>query len=314
MDFGQRKPAPAPAFGTAPAAPAAPAADIVKDTTTAGFAKDVVEASRHALVLVDFWAVWCGPCKQLTPLIEKVVRSYGGKVRLVKLNIDEHRLIAEQLRIEKLPTVYAFRDGRPVDGFMGVLPESQIKAFIDKHIGADGGIDLDAAIAAAEAAVEAGGLQEAVEIYAAILEEDGQHLGALAGLARCYLKAGDLVRAEETLALVPPAKQGTGLIASVRAAIELAKLTANAGDTGDLAARVAADPANHQLRLDFAMALSAAGRKDDAVEQLLASFRRDRNWNEGAARKQLVQFFEAWGPKDQATLDGRKRLSSLMFS
>ena len=308
MDFGTRnaaKPAtPAPAAG----------GDIVKDTTTAGFAKDVLEASKQVLVLVDFWAAWCEPCKALTPLIEKVVRSYGGKVRLVKLNIDQHPMIAEQLRVQKLPTVYAFRDGRPVDGFMGALPESQIKAFIDKHVGDDGAIDLAAALEAGDQAFEAGALQEAAEVYAAVLEEDAQNIGALAGLARCHLKAGDLARAEEMLALVPPAKKDSAAISGVRAAIELAKLGAKAGDATALAAKVAANPADHQARIDYATALAASGKKEQAIDELLASFRRDRNWNEQAARKQLVQLFDAWGPKDPATIDGRKRLSAVLFS
>ena len=309
MDFGTRN-APKPA---APAA--APAgADVIKDTTSALFAKDVLEASKHTLVLVDFWAAWCEPCKALTPLIEKVVRGYGGKVRLVKLNIDQHPMIAEQLRVQKLPTVYAFRDGRPVDGFMGALPESQIKAFIDKHVGGEDAIDLEAALAAGDQAFEAGALQEAAEVYAAVLEEDAQNVGALTGLARCHLKAGDLARAEEMLALVPPAKKDSAAVAGVRAAIELARLGAKAGDVGLLAAKVAANGADHQARIDYATALAAGGQKDEAVEQLLASFRRDRNWNEQAARKQLVQLFDAWGPKDPATIDGRKRLSSVLFS
>lgn len=307
LGFGKRS-------GAAPAAGGG-AADLVKETTTAAFKADVIDASKTALVLVDFWADWCGPCKQLAPLLEKVVRSYGGKVRLVKLNVDLHPSIPGQLRIQSLPTVYAFKDGRPLDGFMGLQPESTIKAFIDKIMGEGGAADLETAIAEADKILEAGDLQGAAEIYASVLQEDQQNVAALAGLARCYLKSGDVARAEQTLGLIPPDKQTTSAVTSVKAAIELAKLaTGPASDVTALEGKVAADPADHQARIDLAMALAAGGDKEKAVDQLLESFRRDRNWNEQAARKQLVQLFEAWGPKDPATMDGRRRLSSLMFA
>ncbi len=295
-------------------APAAAAGDLIKDTTTALFAKDVLEASKSALVLVDFWAPWCGPCKQLTPVLEKVVRGYAGKVRLVKMNTDEHPTIAGQLRVQSLPTVYAFRDGRPLDGFMGVQPESAIKQFIDRNLGADAGDELQAALDSGNQALEAGDLQGAAEVFAAVLQEEPQNALALAGLAKCYLKTNDLERAEQTLGLVPPDKQNLAAVSAIRAAIELAKQTANAGETGPLEAAIAADPKNHQARIDLAIALAAAGRKQDAATQLLEAIRIDRKWNEEAARKQLVKFFEAWGPKDDATLDGRRRLSGVLFS
>lgn len=304
-------------FGKRPgAAPTAGGpADLVKETSTAAFKADVIDASKSALVLVDFWADWCGPCKQLAPVLEKVVQSYGGKVRLVKLNVDQHPSIPGQLRIQSLPTVYAFRDGRPLDGFMGLQPESAIKAFIDRILGEDGSADIESALADADKAFESGDLQGAAQVYAAILQEDQQNVAALAGLARCYLKSGDIARAEQTLALVPPDKETTSAVASVKAAIDLAKRGAgSAADLAGLEAKIAADPADHQARIDLAMAYAARGDKDKAIEQLLESFRRDRNWNEQAARKQLVQLFEAWGPKDPATLDGRRRLSSLMFA
>jgi putative thioredoxin len=304
-------------FGKRPgAAPAAGgSSDLVKETTTAAFKADVIDASKNAVVLVDFWADWCGPCKQLAPVLEKVVHSYAGKVRLVKLNVDQHPSIPGQLRIQSLPTVYAFRDGRPLDGFMGLQPESAIKAFIDRILGEDTAADIEAALADAEKAFEGGDLQGAAQVYAAILQEDQQNVAALAGLARCYLKSGDVARAEQTLSLVPPDKQSTSAVASVKAAIDLAKRGAgSASDLAGLETRIAADPADHQARIDLAMAFAARGDKEKAVEQLLESFRRDRNWNEQAARKQLVQLFEAWGPKDPATLDGRRRLSSLMFA
>ena len=307
--------APAPSVSFGGLSGAAPGgADLIKETTTAGFTKDVIEGSKQALVLVDFWADWCGPCKQLTPLIEKVVRSYGGKVRLVKLNVDQHPSIPGQLRIQSLPTVYAFRDGKPLDGFMGLQPESTIRAFIDKLLGEEGAADLVAALEAADKALDGGDLQGAAEIYAAVLQEDRQNVAAIAGLARCYLKSGDVARAEQTIALVPPDKQTTGPVASVKAAIELAKHAGSPADHAALEAKIAANPADHQARIDLAVALAAGGDKARALDQLLESFRRDRNWNEQAARKQLVQLFDAWGPKEPATMDGRRRLSSLMFS
>ena len=327
MTFGRPK---APGSTPAPAAPAqtglagtamlgtatlgAAAGDVIKDTTTALFSKDVLEASKQALVLVDFWAPWCGPCKQLTPVLEKVVRGYGGKVRLVKMNTDEHPAIAGQLRVQSLPTVYAFRDGRPLDGFMGAQPESAIKAFIDRNLGADAGDELQAALDSAEQAFEAGDLQGAAEIYAAITQEEAQNPVALAGLAKCYLKSNDIERAAQTLALVPPDKRSMAVVTGVQASIDLARQAEKAGDTVPLEAAIAADPKNHQARIDLAIALAARNLKEEAATHLLESIRLDRKWNEEAARKQLVQFFEAWGPKDAATLDGRRRLSGVLFS
>lgn len=289
-------------------------ADVVKDASTASFAKDVIEASKSALVVVDFWAPWCGPCRQLTPTIEKVVRSYGGKVRLVKINVDENQALAGQLRVQSIPTVYAFRDGKVVDGFMGALPEGQLRTFMDRALGGDAGTPIDDALAEADAAFEAGDLQGAAEIYAAVLQEDQQNAAALAGLARCYLKSGDLERAEQTIALVPPDKARSSAVEGVRAALELARKGEETGDTGDLEAKVKANAVDHQARYDLAVALAAKGRKAEAVDHLLEIVRRQRTWNEEAARKQLVQFFEAWGPKDAATIEGRKRLSSVLFS
>ena len=288
--------------------------DIIKDATTASFGKDVIEGSRDSLVLVDFWAAWCGPCKQLTPTLEKVVSSYGGKVRLVKLNVDENPAIAGQLRVQSLPTVYAFRDGQPLDGFMGAQQESAVREFIDRLLGPDVKAEAEETLAVAEQAFEAGDLQTAAEIYANMLQQDGQHPDALAGLAKCYLQSGDVERAKQTIDLVPPDKANTPSVASVKATLELAEKAPQSGELAELESRLASNPADHQVRLDLAIAAAAAGNKERAVDELIELFRRDRNWNEEAARKQLVQFFEAWGPQDPNTLDGRRRLSSLMFS
>jgi len=246
--------------------------------------------------------------------LEKVVKAYGGKVRLVKIDTDEHQTIAGQLRIQSLPTVYAFRDGKPVDGFMGALPESQVRSFIDRLLGDEAGDTLEEAMAAAEAAIEGGDLQAAAEIYAAVLQEDQLNPSALAGLAKCYLKSGDTERAEQTIGLVPPDKRSNAAVEAVRAALALSRKTSDAGDAAELERRLATDPADLQTRYDLAIALAAKGFKSEAVDHLVEVVRRQRTWNEEAARKQLVQFFEAWGPKNPVTLEGRRKLSSVLFS
>ena len=303
MEFGLK--APPVGAGTA---------DIIKDATTASFAKDVIEASRDVPVIVDFWAAWCGPCKQLTPVLEKIVKSHGGKVRLVKINVDEHPGIAGQLRVQSLPTVYAFRDGRPLDGFMGAQPESAVRAFVDRLVGEDAEADIATVLATAEQALEEGDVQTAAEVFAAVLQEHKQNPVALAGLARCYLQTGDIDRAEQMIALVPPEEKKVAAVEQVRAALELARKAPKADQQDALAQKLAANPADQQTRFDLAVALAARGKKMEAVEHLLELVRRDRNWNEQAARKQLVQFFEAWGFKDPAAVEGRRRLSSLLFS
>ena len=287
----------------------------IKDSGLETFAADVIEASREVPVIVDFWAPWCGPCKTLGPIIEKVVNEAKGAVKLVKVNIDENQEIARQLRIQSIPTVYAFKNGQPVDGFMGAIPETQIRDFV-KHLtsGAAGHDHAEEVLAAADEAFAGGDIATAAQAYGHVLQDDPGNPKAVAGLARCYLKSGDVERAEQTLGLVPPDKRESGPVASVRAALDLAKLAGKAGDTDKLKSKVDAEPANHQARIDYAMALAASGKKIEAADQLLESFKRDRKWNEEAARKQLVQLFDAWGPKDPATLEGRRKLSSILFS
>lgn len=314
--------APRPAAAVPPAAASldgmigSAAADLIKDTTTAAFMKDVIEASKTVPVLVDFWAPWCGPCKALTPIIEKLVRAAKGKVRLVKMNIDDHPSVAGQLGVQSIPAVFAFVDGKPIDAFMGALPEGQVKTFIDRLIATNGSVDdgLAGALESANAAFEEGDVKSAAEIFAAILEEDKENIEALAGLVKCYVAAGDFEHAESTLALAPPAKQNHATIASVRAMLDLARKAPSAASTAALESAIASNPNDHQARYDLALAMNAAGNKEGAVDNLLEIFKRNRAWNEEAARKQLVQFFEAWGPKDDMTLLGRRRLSVMLFA
>jgi putative thioredoxin len=288
-------------------------ADLIKNTTTKDFMRDVIEASREVPVLVDFWAPWCGPCRQLTPILEKAVRAAKGGVRLVKLNIDEHPRIPGQMGVQSIPAVFAFQDGRPVDGFMGALPESRVNDFIARLIGDSAG-DTDADLGAAEAALAAGDVNSAAQLFGEVLQKDRENAQALAGLAKCYIKTGDLARAEQTLALVPPAKADSAPVASTRAALELARKAPAAGDIEALRAKLAADPRDPQARFDLALALNAKGDRSGALHELLAVVAKNRSWNDDAARKQLLQLFDAWGPADPSTIAGRQRLSSLLFA
>lgn len=300
VTFGEAQPAQAPA-----------APDAVFDVTTADFRQKVLEASRDRVVLVDFWAPWCGPCKQLTPVLEKVVREARGAVVLAKMNIDDHPAIAGQLGIQSIPAVIAFRNGQPVDGFMGALPESQVREFIAKQ-GGEPADPIAEALGAAEEAREAGDAVTAAEIYRAILERVPDHVQAIAAYGDMLADAGQIDEAAKLLDAVKEADQGA--VAGLRAKVELAQKVAELGDPVALERRLAADPKDHQARYDLAMIASARGERDQAADHLLAIMRQDRAWNEEAARKQLLQFFEAWGMTDEATLSARRKLSSLLFS
>ena len=300
--------------GAAPAPTAAPEG-LIKETTTQGFMKDVIEESKRQPVLIDFWAPWCGPCKQLTPILEKVVKNAKGKVKLVKMNIDDHPAIPGQMGIQSIPAVIAFVNGQPSDGFMGAQPEAQINAFIERLTkGAAGGNETQELMKSAEAALAEGDSQGAIEIYEHILGEDAANIQALAGLARCHVAANNIEKAKQILTQVPEAKRNDAAVAAVRAAIEVAEQASSVGPIGELEQKVAATPLDHQARFDLAVALNAAGKRPEAVEQLMAIVKRDRKWNDDGARKQLVQFFEAWGGMDDATVEGRKRLSTILFS
>src|SRR5690348_5941120 len=289
-------------------------ADVVKDTTTQAFMKDVIEESKRQPVLVDFWAPWCGPCKQLTPVLEKAVKSAKGKVKLAKMNIDEHPAIPGQLGIQSIPAVIAFSNGQPVDGFMGALPEAQVIAFLERLTHGKIGAEEKDLLNAADTALANGNAAEAANLYSELLAQDAGNVAALAGLARCHVLVGALDQAKQTLALVPEAKRNDSVVAAARAALEVAEQAKSVGPLEELERKVAANPLDHQARFDLATALNAKGKRAEAVEHLLAIVRRDRTWNEDGARKQLVQFFDAWGPTDEATVEGRKRLSSILFS
>jgi putative thioredoxin len=287
---------------------------FVKDTTTQAFVNDVIEESKRQPVLVDFWAPWCGPCKQLTPVLEKTVRAAKGKVKLVKMNIDEHPAIPGQMGIQSIPAVIAFVNGQPADGFMGALPESQVVAFLERLTKGGIGGEAKDLLKAADAALAEGDSAGAANLYAQILAEDNANVQALAGLARCYVETGALDQARQTLAMIPDSKRSESAVAAAQAALQLAEQAKTLGPIAELEKKVAADPLDHQARFDLALALNSKGRRLDALEQLIAIVKRDRKWNDDGARKQLVQFFDAWGPTDEATIEGRKRLSSILFA
>lgn len=290
------------------------AQDLIKDTSEAAFMADVIDASREVPVIVDFWAPWCGPCKQLGPALEAAVTAAKGRVKMVKVNVDQNQMIASQLRIQSIPTVYAFWQGQPVDGFQGALPASEITKFVDRVAALAGDGGLSEAIEMAEQALTDGDVVTANEIFAAILGEEPENAAAYGGLVRSHLAAGNLEQAEAFLAAVPARIASAKEVEAARAQIELAKQAANAGPEADLRAAVAANPDNHQARFDLAVALNAAGKVDEAVDELLELFRRDREWNDGAARAQLFTIFDALKPQDPTVLRGRRKLSSMIFA
>lgn len=289
------------------------------ESDTAGFTADVIEASRQVPIIVDFWATWCGPCKTLTPILESVVAKARGAVRLVKVDVDKNPDLSAQLRIQSIPTVYAFKDGQPVDAFQGALPESEVQKWVDQLIAKHGGgVELspaDQALAAAEEAFEAGDISGAGALYAQVLNSDEQNTQALAGMARCYLKAGKIDKAREIVDQIGEDLRGEDEIHAIISALELAEAGSSAaGETDSLRARLADDPDDLQARFDLAVALYGGGDADTAVDELVEIFRRKREWNDDAARQQLLKIFDALGPTDPVTVSGRRKLSSILFS
>ena len=290
---------------------AAPPADLIKDGSDAGFIADVIEASKIQPVIVDFWATWCGPCKQLTPSIEKAVRAAQGKVKLVKIDVDKNPVFAGQLRVQSIPTVYAFVDGKPVDAFIGAKPESELKSFVDKLLAFAPASETDEILAYAKEALDAGDTGGAAQAYAEALQVEPENLVAIGGLARCYLAGGDLERAGEVAAMAPANAKNADL-ESVRAALALA--AAAPADASGAEAKIATNPDDHEARFDYAKSLAAGGKLREAADQLLDLIARDREWNDGAARAQLLTVFEAAGPMSDVAKQGRKRLSSILFA
>ncbi|WP_441252035.1 thioredoxin [Tardiphaga sp. 71_E8_N1_1] len=302
----------APQAGSTPQAATA----LIKDTTTRTFVLDVIEESKRQPVLIDFWAPWCGPCRQLTPVIEKAVTAAKGKVKLVKMNIDENPEIPGQMGIQSIPAVIAFVNGQPADGFMGAVPESQVNAFIDKLTAGMPGAEPTAAelLQEAEAILAEGDPATAASIYGEVIAADAGNIAAIAGLARCYVETGAIEQAKQTLELVPVAKREDAAVKAVQAKIDLVEQASALGPVTELEQKVAANPLDHQARFDLAIALNGANQRSEATGHLLEIVKRDRKWDDDGARKQLIQFFDAWGPTDEATVDGRRRLSTILFS
>ncbi len=291
----------------------------VKDITTASFTADVIETSRSQTVLVDFWATWCGPCRQLSPVLEKLAKGSNGTVLLAKMDIDKHPEVAGQMGIKSIPAVVAFVDGKPADAFMGALSESKVKAFLDKlpkpanaAAAEDDGIEV--AMEQAGQLLASGDSAQAAELYAAVLGREPGNLDAIAGMGECYFAVGEVEMARKVIANLPKDQLAVPVIAALIAKLDLAEQTAALGSVQELAARVDADPKDHQARFDLALALNAKNQRDEAATQLLEIVRADRKWNDDGARQQLVQFFDLWGAADPATLSGRRALSSLLFS
>lgn len=300
-----------------PTGPETAASDLIKDSTEATFMADVIEASHTVPIIVDLWAPWCGPCKQLTPAIEGAVKDARGAVKLVKVNVDENPGISEQLRVQSIPTVYAFWQGQPIDGFQGALPGSEIKAFIDRVVAASGGEaggGLSEALESAEQMLTEGAAADAAQVFAAILQEDDKSASAYSGLARSYLALDQVDQAEQILSGVPEDIANAHEIEAAKAQLALAKQAADAGPVADLRAKVEADAEDRQARFDLAKALHATGEVEEAVDTLLNLFRLDADWNDGAAKAQLFTIFEALKPDDPIALHGRRKLSSMIFA
>ncbi|WP_376876517.1 thioredoxin [Albirhodobacter sp. R86504] len=294
---------------------ATPDADaLVFDVNEANFMAAVVDRSMEVPVIVDFWAPWCGPCKTLGPALEKAVADAKGAVVMAKINVDENQMIAQQMKVQSIPTVYAFWQGQPVDGFQGAVPGSEIKAFVDKLAALAGDGGLAEAVEAAEAMLAEGAIEDAAETFAAIVEEDAENADALGGLARAYVALGKLDEADAALESAPAKIAKSGPLEAARAQLALARQAETAGPLAELEAAVNADPTNHQARFDFAQALHAAGEVEAAIDQLLDLFRRDRDWNDGAAKTQLITIFEALKPNDPLVAKGRRKLTSMIFA
>ncbi|MGO7530495.1 thioredoxin [Rhizobium leguminosarum] len=303
-------------FGAVPE-PAAAAGSYITETTTANFAKDVIEESRKQPVLVDFWAPWCGPCKQLTPVLEKVINEAKGRVRLVKMNIDDHPSIAGQLGIQSIPAVIAFVNGRPADGFMGAVPESQIQQFIDRiagPAGADEAAEIEAVVAEAAELLATGNIDEAAQLYGAVMQADPENAKALAGMAECMIAANQHQRAREILTELPEELAKDAGIQAVLMKLEQIEEARKLGDPVALERELAANPDDHEARIKLAKIRNVEGRRDEAADHLLLIMRKDRAFDDDGARRQLLQFFEVWGFKDPATVAARRKLSAMLFS